>query len=131
MRLSNVATRRRRAIGLTSLIDVVFLLLVFFMLSSTFLKFGTVTIDTAGAASGGEIVDPSKVVLVHVAETRSIRVNGAQVEIDTMSSALDKLIAGGAESAVVIASKSATVDDLVAALTRVRRSKFSSVRVVD
>jgi biopolymer transport protein ExbD len=44
--------RRRRAISLTSLIDVIFLLLLFFMLSSTFTRFGDLPFlaATTGAA---------------------------------------------------------------------------------
>ncbi|MEO0619192.1 MAG: biopolymer transporter ExbD [Pseudomonadota bacterium] len=130
MRLARAA-RARRAIGLTSLIDVVFLLLVFFMLSSTFLKFGMVTIDTAGASDGQGTADLSKVVLVHVAKDRGVRVNGAATASDKIDGVLSELINAGAEHAVVVATGSATVDDLVATLTQVRRSEFQSVRVVD
>lgn len=46
-------SRRRQAISLTSLIDVIFLLLLFFMLSSTFTRFGDLPFlaATAGEAS--------------------------------------------------------------------------------
>jgi biopolymer transport protein ExbD len=39
---------------MTSLIDVIFLLLLFFMLSSTFSNFGEVELSGSGAAQGGE-----------------------------------------------------------------------------
>ena len=39
--------RRRRALSMTSLIDVIFLLLLFFMLSSTFTRFGDLPLTTA------------------------------------------------------------------------------------
>lgn len=42
--------KRRRALSMTSLIDVIFLLLLFFMLSSTFTRFGDLPLTTA---SGG------------------------------------------------------------------------------
>ncbi|MEL6421477.1 MAG: biopolymer transporter ExbD [Pseudomonadota bacterium] len=77
--------RQRRAIGLTSLIDVVFLLLVFFMLSSTFLKFGTVTVDTAGAARGDVVVDPSKLVLVRVGADRALQINGVATPMNGLA----------------------------------------------
>ncbi|MEO0619864.1 MAG: biopolymer transporter ExbD [Pseudomonadota bacterium] len=130
MRLARTA-RARRAIGLTSLIDVVFLLLVFFMLSSTFLKFGTVKINTAGASDGQGTADLSKMVLVHIAKDRGVRVNGAVTEADQLGSILTELIENGAEHAIVVATESATVDDLIATLTQVRRSPFQSVRIVD
>lgn len=54
MRTRGAAFRRRR-LSMTSLIDVIFLLLLFFMLSSTFSRFGEITLaaSPAGAAAGG------------------------------------------------------------------------------
>lgn len=46
------APRRRKALSMTSLIDVIFLLLLFFMLSSTFTRFGDLPLTTA---SGGGV----------------------------------------------------------------------------
>nr|WP_104070560.1 biopolymer transporter ExbD [Albidovulum inexpectatum] len=43
--------RTRRRLSMTSLIDVVFLLLMFFMLTSTFSRFAELELGTAGAAS--------------------------------------------------------------------------------
>ena len=48
---------RRRALSLTSLIDVIFLLLLFFMLSSTFSRFAEVEL---AAATGGRSAEPSE-----------------------------------------------------------------------
>lgn len=44
---------RRRRLSLTSLIDVIFLLLLFFMLSSTFSKFSEVELASASAGALG------------------------------------------------------------------------------
>lgn len=44
--------RRRAAISLTPLIDVVFILLVFFMLASSFLDWRTVRVEAAEAGAG-------------------------------------------------------------------------------
>ncbi|MCZ6784089.1 MAG: biopolymer transporter ExbD, partial [Proteobacteria bacterium] len=47
------STRRaRRGIGLTPLVDVVFLLLIFFMLASSFSRESAWTIGIANAAAG-------------------------------------------------------------------------------
>lgn len=45
---------RRRALSLTPLVDVIFLLLLFFMLSSTFSRFGEIEVSAAAAGAGGE-----------------------------------------------------------------------------
>ncbi|MCV6584012.1 MAG: biopolymer transporter ExbD [Marinibacterium sp.] len=46
--------RRRRRLSMTSLIDVIFLLLLFFMLTSTFSRFGDVELMAGGQGAGGE-----------------------------------------------------------------------------
>jgi len=125
----NEKKRRRRLLNLTPLIDVVFLLLVFFMLASTFLKFGTVKIDTAG--TGGSKADLSKIVLVHVAPERRYRVSGREVRETDLPGALGGLISQGRTEAVIVMHRDTTVDDLVAGLTRVRRAGFATVRVVN
>ena len=43
--------RRRRRLSMTSLIDVIFLLLLFFMLTSTFTRFSEVELTAAGSGT--------------------------------------------------------------------------------
>ena len=51
---SVLAVRRKsRRISLTALIDVVFILLMFFMLTSSFSRFGYFEFQTQGASGGG------------------------------------------------------------------------------
>ncbi|MCS6239719.1 ExbD/TolR family protein [Shewanella baltica] len=50
-RLTAHPSKRKAVISLTPLIDVVFILLVFFMLSSSFLDWRTVALDTSTAGS--------------------------------------------------------------------------------
>jgi biopolymer transport protein ExbD len=45
--------RARRALSLTPLVDVIFLLLLFFLLGSTFARYGEVEIAAGGAGAGG------------------------------------------------------------------------------
>lgn len=128
MRLSN-GGRRQRTINLTPLIDIVFLLLVFFMLATTFVRFGTVKIETAGAGSG--TVELSKTVLIHVAGAGKFRVNGAEVLQSELAQQLDQLVLAGRTSAVIVLRKNALVGDLVNAVAEVRQRAFKSVRVVN
>ena len=121
--------RRRRMLNLTPLIDVVFLLLVFFMLASTFLKFGTVKLETAGG--GTTTADVSKVALIHIGAGEHFQVAGAAVDRNSLKSALRRLLDEGKTEAVIVMRKDAKAADLVRGLTQVRQSGFASVRVVD
>lgn len=128
MRLAD-ASKSRRAIGLTPLIDVVFLLLVFFMLASTFLKFGTVKLETAGASSSP--ANASDVILIHVAGGGQLRVDGLLLEPMAVENAVGQRVTDGAKTVLLIARDTATTADLFGALRLLRRTAISTVRVID
>ena len=46
---------RRRALSLTPLVDVIFLLLLFFMLTSTFSRYGEIELSAASGGGGGTV----------------------------------------------------------------------------
>ncbi|WP_255465873.1 biopolymer transporter ExbD [Salipiger sp. IMCC34102] len=75
---------RRRALSLTSLIDVIFLLLLFFMLSSTFSRFAEVEL-TVGAAGDGGTADAAPLFLRLAPDTLSL--NGELVALDALAGA--------------------------------------------
>jgi biopolymer transport protein ExbD len=63
---------------MTSLIDVIFLLLLFFMLSSTFSRFAEVDLSTASAGAAGS--SDAKRSFLQLGET-TLRMNGQDVEV--------------------------------------------------
>lgn len=127
MRLSDWQ-RRSSSIGLTPLIDVVFLLLIFFMLASTFLKFSAVPIS--GARSGGASGNLSEIALIQIRGTRDIRINGKTVGLSGVLPQINELIGKGVTRAVIQPAKSATVQDLVKVLEVAKASQLKSVVVV-
>ena len=127
MRLSDWQ-RRRSSIGLTPLIDVVFLLLIFFMLASTFFKFSAVSIS--GASSGGTSVNLSEIALIQIRGTENIRINGKTVALKGVLPQIDELIAKGVTRAVIQPAQKATVQDLVKVLEVAKASELKSVVVV-
>lgn len=78
--------RHRRPVSMTSLIDVIFLLLLFFMLSSTFTKFGEVEMQVAQAGAGSDI--PSTLLFLRLEESR-LTLNGASLALDELAAALE------------------------------------------
>jgi biopolymer transport protein ExbD len=121
--------RRRRVMNLTPLIDVVFLLLVFFMLASTFLKYGTVPLEAAGG--GHAAGNASQLALIHIGANGRFRVAGVPVKASALDDALRRLRTSGKTDAVVLLHRTAKAADLISGLTRVRRHGFDSVRVVE
>ncbi len=119
---------RKSTIGLTPLIDVVFLLLIFFMLASTFLKFSAVRIS--GAHSGSSTGDLSDIALIQIRGSDQIRINGTVVGLSGVLSQINQLAANGVKRAVVQPTKDATVQDLVKVLEVTKSSTLKSVVVV-
>jgi biopolymer transport protein ExbD len=68
----------RRKLSMTSLIDVIFLLLLFFMLSSTFSKFAELELSSA---SGGAVITSEVKPLFLQLGNDSVRLNGEELTL--------------------------------------------------
>jgi len=112
-------------ISVTPLIDVVFLLLIFFMLVSTFLKFNSIPI--AAVESGHASADISEIVLIQLLDGKRQRVNGVLVPLDGLAPHLDNVVAKGMTKAIIKPTPEATAQDLVSVLERIRTSTLTSV----
>lgn len=84
--MSLSARRRRKRLSLTSLIDVIFLLLLFFMLSSTFSRFAEVEIATGGGQSASAAPTSSLLFLRLGAEDMTL--NGQPIAPEALAGAL-------------------------------------------
>ncbi|MBT8155630.1 biopolymer transporter ExbD [Epibacterium ulvae] len=78
--------KTRRALSVTSLIDVIFLLLLFFMLSSTFTKFSEVALMTSG--QGDSVAPSDRTVMFLRLNGDQMSLNGQPLAPDTLGSAL-------------------------------------------
>jgi biopolymer transport protein ExbD len=70
---------------MTSLIDVIFLLLLFFMLSSTFSKFSEV--ELSAASGGAAIAGDTRPLFLQLHEGR-LTLNGQEVALETLEATL-------------------------------------------
>lgn len=80
-------TARRRHLSLTSLIDVIFLLLLFFMLSSTFTRFSDVDLTRSARAGTPTDAPDAPTHFLQLAE-EGLRLNGAAATLQTVAAAL-------------------------------------------
>lgn len=111
--------RRGRRLSLTSLIDVIFLLLLFFMLSSTFTKFSEVEIT--GGSSGFNASSSRPDIMINLTEA-GWRINGVQVSNENSEQELQRLTASGAKSAVILIRDEVSSQMLVSAVETARRT---------
>jgi len=115
---------------LTPLIDVLFLLLIFFMLTSQTSPFAMLTVSTAGrvveepVASEGAGAMPQLLVQV---DNGRVAINGVAVATPDLVDALAEYPA--ASPVVVLLGRSANVQDAVGILEMLTVTGFSSVQV--
>lgn len=81
--MRNAAPFARRMVSMTPLIDVVFLLLLFFMLTSTFSTFGEIELSPASPGNSAAEA-PTDRAFVQIGATRLV-LNGASVSLEDLS----------------------------------------------
>ena len=98
--------REEVSVNLTPLIDVVFLLLIFFMVSTTFTKASQLSIDLP-EATGEPSETPEEQIEILVDESGQYRVNGQALvdnHIRTLQAAIYKISAGDTTLPMVISA---------------------------
>ena len=104
---------------LTALIDLVFLLLIYFLLTSNFLNEQGIAVRLPAARAAAQ--PRPEAVLVTVDRQGRFFVNGKETAADGLDSRLCHLLAGRRERAVVVrADRSVAVDRVVTALDAAR-----------
>ena len=88
MRFSHLKEEEDYSLQLTSLIDVVFLLLIFFMVSTTFVDFSRrLDIQLPEAKKSNEVFE-KKTILIEIGLGKKIHMNGKLVELQSVESAI-------------------------------------------
>ncbi|WP_028468785.1 ExbD/TolR family protein [Neptunomonas japonica] len=103
--------REEVSVNLTPLIDVVFLLLIFFMVSTTFTKESHLEIDLPQASEETTVQDTPKAIEIIIDEEGQYSVNGAPLvntQEKTLRQAMLKLIGGDDRPALVITADAKT-----------------------
>ncbi|MDX5381664.1 MAG: biopolymer transporter ExbD [Rhodobacterales bacterium] len=117
--------RPRRKPSLTPMIDVVFLLLVFFMLASRFGQEAQMPLVLGG--TGEAYSGPPRLIDVL---PEGQRLNGVDRNMDDLLAALTALTASPADTVVLRARDGAELQRLVSVITALREAGFAAVAVV-
>jgi biopolymer transport protein ExbD len=119
---------RRSRQSLTSLIDVIFLLLMFFMLSSTFARHGE--IPFASAAAGAPEASETPPVFLRLTPD-ALTLNGDPVEIPGVPERLAALSEGAPPPIILALSGEVTSQRLVDVLVPLSTVPGATVTVID
>lgn len=126
-RLAN-SGRRRALISLTPLIDVVFILLVFFMLASSFLDWRAITLDAPAGAAAGSSAEGALLVEVR---PDGLRLSGETVSLDALAARVAERVAATPDHRVVVKpAPGVALQDTVGVLDRLAAAGAADLTLV-
>ena len=88
------------AVDLTPMIDMTFILLIFFMVSTTFVKDMKIDIDRPGATT--QVVASTKAVRVYIDKQGEVYLEGEPVRLWTLQSRIRDLLKGATGKSVLV-----------------------------
>ncbi len=118
MRLSE-KKKKKPIINITSLIDVLFLLLIFIMVSSTFLEEPGMKLDLPEAQSAE--VGEKKEITIYITDAGEIFLNNDPVSLDQLRSVLDTLKADLQENGLTLKADAQATHGLVVEVMDIAR----------
>lgn len=119
--------RARRRPSLTPMIDVVFLLLVFFMLAARFGNEGVLDLRIAGGGAG-DWQGPPRLVRI---ETETLRLNGRDMDEAALVSSLRSLTETQSDLILIQPSEGVALQRLLDVMTTLEGAGFSALALVD
>jgi biopolymer transport protein ExbD len=127
--LANPQPRRRSLISLTPLIDVVFILLVFFMLASNFLEWRSINLNAPAESTGrGSSIEGS--ILVEI-RADGLRMSGLPISLDELSGKISGQMKKSPERGIFVKpAPSVTLQETVAILDVLTGAGASNILLI-
>ena len=116
-------------ISLTPIIDVVFILLIFFMLASNFNKIGELEMNMSKETSQSSNED-IKVIRLIVEQTNSVISNGKRYDDDELLTMIRLAIKGASRYSIVLTAKNdVTYQRYLTVMNYLRKNKIENVTI--
>jgi len=129
----SVRPRTQPEVNLTSLIDVVFLLLIFFMVSTSFVRQSQISIRLPEAESTAIVEEVPDRIEIMITATGTYLVNGRELinnRAETIRNALQKVAAGRNDLPLTISADArAAHQDVVTAMDVAARLGFTQISI--
>ncbi len=93
-------TTEEASVDITPMLDVVFIMLIFFIVTATFIKESGIDVDTPSAATA--IVQEQASILIAIDADDNVWINRRQVDIRSVRSIIERLHAENPKGTVVI-----------------------------
>ena len=127
MQLNIQTAKRRKALSLTPLIDVVFILLLFFMLTSSFIKWHNMELAVSKPSTSTVQSSDQPPLLFTLVETGELSLRG-QVYNETENAVLAQLIDENSDASVILlTTDQVNVQQIISTIDRLKRLGAESV----
>ena len=128
MRRKRHSTEEEAAIDLTPMLDVVFIMLIFFIVTTSFVKESGIDVNRPSAATTQKKERAS--ILVAIAENGEIWIQKRRVDVRSVRANIEKLHAESPEGSVVIqADKASKTGLLVQVMDQIRLAGVENVSI--
>ena len=117
------------SLDLTPLVDVVFLLLIFFMVSTVFIDFKRqvdISLPSSKSSAPSEVIEPVKVELT---VDRQIFLNGEKISLEEFESALSRISPSKKKSAIIRADKNLPYGNVIKVMGMLQSAKILDIGV--
>lgn len=113
-------------IDLTPMLDVVFIMLIFFIVTTSFVKESGITVNPPAAASAEKQENAN--IFIAISDKGEVWIDRREVDVRTVRSIVSRLHANNPEGAVVIqADKNSRTETLMQVMDQVRLAGVSNV----
>lgn len=107
-------------VDMTPMLDIVFILLIFFIVTTSFIKEEGLLVNRPKAKNNPSELNPPAVV-VQIAETGQLKFNGKRVDIERLSARIESFLSKNqTNSAVVIAHHDTTHDMVTGVIDQIK-----------
>ena len=118
--ISEAASEEEGAIDLTPMLDVVFIMLIFFIVTATFIKESGVEVNRPEASTANQ--KDNTTVLIAISADNSIWIDKRRVDVRSVKANIERLHAENPEGGVVIqGDKNATLETFTSVLDSARQ----------
>ena len=125
MRLSR--SNASKGIGLAPLIDVVFILLLFFMLATNFDQRRSIDVIGSGVSTGEQQIEQPAIRL-HIAPN-GVRLNGQSINESALPESLRRMLPGPGSVLLVSADDAVPLQSVVTVLDQLNAASITNVRL--
>lgn len=124
--------RFKRTINLTPLIDIIFLLVVFFLLTSKFVTAEIVDLNLSTVEKRSNVKKTEDALIVALAPGGKFILFNKEYPLDNMTKKISQMIEGNKARDIVLTSqKGVTVQDMVTAMDQIKASGGYNISLSD